>query len=354
MLKKGMLSSTALILILTLLLTACGGTKTENTPSSDGAAPANKPSPIIKMGYAKSVMSYPMTLLPETTENLNVELSSFSSGNDVMTALVSKSIDVAQITYLHYINAMAKGLDIVPISGQVNGGTDILAHKSLGLEADDWDGLKKIIAEFKAQNKPFRVAASRGSAQDIQMRGQFLAQGIDPAKDIEIINISNFADHVVAIEKGEVEMVTTVEPNASQARLSGAATHFTHPYDQPAGKLTNLIVTRSDVIKDRPADLEALVGGIVTLLGKIDTDKKVWIDVVNKYTPLDEATGQEALKNAYPDYQIHRQSAMAIVEMMLELQYISDNVAEKVGSNIDYTFLEKVTGKSKEELGYND
>ncbi|MDF2652230.1 MAG: transporter [Paenibacillus sp.] len=361
MVRKGLKFWVVASLVMMLVLTACGNTKTEK-PTANGAVPANegtkkessKPSPILKMGYAKSVMSYPMTLLPETTKNLNLELSSFSSGNDVLTALVSKSIDAAQITYLHYITAMGKDLDIVPISGQVNGGTDILVQKSLELKEDDWEGLKKVIDDFKKQKKPFRVAASRGSAQDIQMRGEFLLHGIDPLKDIQIINIPNVTDHVSAIEKGEVEMATTVEPVASMAKLSGTAKHFTFPYNQAAGKLTNLIVTRSDVIKDRPQDLKELVGGVVTLLNKLDTDKKIWIDVVNKYTPLDEKTGTEALKNAYPDYKIHRKSALAIVTMMKELNYIQTDVSEKVGKNIDYSFLSQVTGKTKEELGYND
>ncbi|RXZ76660.1 ABC transporter substrate-binding protein [Paenibacillaceae bacterium] len=353
-LKRGTIAALALIMV---LLAACGNATDSSKPAAAGegdkAAPP-KANPILKVGYAKSVMSYPMTLLPELTDDLNVELSSFASGNDVLTALVSKSIDAAQITYLHYITAVGKDLDIVPISGQVNGGTDLLAHKSLGLETDDWEGFKKIIQDFKNNGKPFRIGASRGSAQDIQMRGEFKKNGIDPLTDVQIVNIPNFADHIVAIEKGEVEMVTTVEPIATQARLSGQAVHFTYPYNQAAGKLTNLIVTRSDVIKDRPEDLTSFVGGVVALLDKLDTDKEEWINVVNKYTPLDEETGKEALKNAYPDYKIHRESALAIVAMMKELNYIQSDVSEKVGNNIDYTFLSKVTGKTKEELGYND
>lgn len=340
---------------LVMLLSACGNSETTATKEISAEEPESEVTvPILKMGYATSIMSYPMTLLPDYTENLEVELSSFSSGNDVMTALISKSIDVAQITYLHYITAMDKGLDIVPISGQVNGGTDMLIHKSLELEPDDWDGLKKLIAEYKEQGKTFRVAASRGSAQDIQMRGEFLLHGIDPMKDVEIINIANVSDHVTALERGEVEMTTSVEPVATMAKINGAAKHFAYPYNQDAGNLTNLIVTRSDVIEDRPKDLTAIVGGIVSVLDEIDSDKDLWIDVVNEYTTLDDETGSEALKNAYPDHKIHRESALAIVSMMQELNYIQSDVSDKVGANINYTFLSEVTGKPKEELGYND
>lgn len=366
--KNRMLNmSVALCMIAMMILAAAcgGGTNTGGTSATAGAPAAAaketpavaekpKPAPILKMGYAKSIMSYPLTLLPETTNNLNVELSSFSSANDVLTALISKSLDTAQITYLHYINAMAKGLDVVAISGQVNGGTDILVQKQLGLKENDWEGLKSAIAKLKAEGQTFKIGASRGSAQDIQLRGELVLNGIDPMKDVEFTNIANFADHVAAIGRGEVHMVATVEPVASQAKLSGEASHFTYPYNQAAGKLTNLIVTRSDVIKDRPNDLKAFVGGVVTLLDKIAAEKQVWIDTVNKYTPLDEKTGAEALGNAYPDHKIYRGSAQAIVSMMMELNYIQTDVKEKVGTNIDYTFLQHATGKTKEELGFND
>ncbi len=51
-------------------------------------------------------------------KGVEVEATGFNSGNDVLTALVSKSIDVAQVTYLHYITALDKGFDVVAVSGQ--------------------------------------------------------------------------------------------------------------------------------------------------------------------------------------------------------------------------------------------
>ncbi len=343
---RSRLKLVALLIVLGLVLFGCS--------SGDEETAANSKEQTAQFGYATSVMSYPMTLLPEYTEEVDVELTSFSSGNDVMTALVSGSLDVAQITYLHYIRAMESGFDIVAISGQVNGGTEILIKNDLDLAEDDWEGLKAIIEESKANGQPFRLATSRGSAQDIQIRAELRLNGIDPNKDIEIINISNTSDHVTALERGEIEMVATVEPVATMAIEKGSAKHFTFPYNQDAGKLTNLIVTRSDVIEEKPEVVEAVVGGIVEVIEKIDEDHDLWIEVVNEHTPLEAETGAKVLNNAFPDYKVHREAALSIVGMMLDLGYIQKDVSELVDENIDYQFLEKVTGKSKEELGYNE
>ena len=102
----------------------------------------------------------------------------------------------------HYATALDKGFDVVAISGQVNGGSQILVGNDLPIKENDWASLKKVIADHKAAGKPFRVAASRGNAQDIHMRGAFAKQGIDVNKDVQFVNIPNPSDHVQALRRG--------------------------------------------------------------------------------------------------------------------------------------------------------
>lgn len=328
------------ILMFSIVLTACS---TETGKKADTK---------IKLGFAKCAHCVPMALTPDLAKDVKIETINFPSGNDVLTALTSKEIDIAQVTYLHFITALDKGMDVVAISGQVNGGSEILTSKNVDLKEDDWEGLKKLISEYKKQGKPFRVAASRGNAQDIHMRGEFQLHGIDPVKDVQFINIANPADHAAALERGEIELICTVEPFASQIRLSGGGKHFAFPYKQAAGNLTNLIVTRSDVIKEHPEQVKEVVRAVVQLVDRLQGNKQVWVDVINKYTALDKTVANEALKNAFPDYKMHRQSAIAIVKMMKDLKYIQQDVSVKVEENMNYKFLSEVTGKPKEELGY--
>jgi ABC-type nitrate/sulfonate/bicarbonate transport system substrate-binding protein len=306
----------------------------------------------ITLGYAKCAHCTPLALTPKYASGVKLEAIAFNTGNDVLTALLSKSIDVAQVTYLHYATALDKGFDVVAISGQINGGSQILVDNNLPLGENDWAGLKKLIAQYKAQGKPFRVAASRGNAQDIHMRGAFLKQGIDINKDVQFINIPNPADHVQALRRGEVELICSVEPFASQIRQLKAAKFFAYPYDQAAGKLTNLMVTRSDVIAAKPKAVEEAVRAVVKVDELMVANKPLFVETIQKVTGLDKDIAASAVANLYPDYGMHRESAVAIAKMMRDLKYINSDVTVAVEKNLDYRFLEAATGKSKQALGY--
>lgn len=307
----------------------------------------------IKLGYAKCAHCTPLSLVPENAEEgAKIEAISFNTGNDVLTALMAKSIDVAQLTYLHYAIALDRGFDVVAISGQINGGSQILLGNELLVEQGDWAGLKALITKYKSENKPFRVAASRGNAQDIHMRGAFARHGVDINKDVQFVNIPNPSDHVQALRRGEVELITSVDPFASQIRSLKAAKFFDYPYDQAAGKLTNLILTRSDVIASNPDGVASIVKAIVKVNGMMTQDKSLFAQTIHKVTGLDLIIAADAVSNLYPDYAIHRKEALAVAAMMRDLKYIGSDVSAKVEQHLDYRFLEQATGKSKNELGY--
>jgi ABC-type nitrate/sulfonate/bicarbonate transport system substrate-binding protein len=308
--------------------------------------------PSIKMGYAKCAQCTPLALAPKYATNLKLEVTGFNTGSDVLTALVSKNIDVAQVTYQHYATALDKGFDVVAISGHISGGSQILIANDLPIKENDWAGLKKVIADYKAAGKPFRVAASRGNAQDIQMRGAFAKQGIDVNKDVQFINIPNPSDHMQSLRRGEVELICSVEPFATQIRQGKAAKFFTYPYDQASGKLTSLILTRSDVIASNRKGVEETVRAIVKVNDAMAADKPLLVDTIQKVTGLDKAVAAGAVDNLYPEYNMYRGSAVAIGAMMRDLKYINSDVSVGLDKNMDYSFLEAVTGKSKAALGY--
>ena len=308
--------------------------------------------PVIKLGYAKCAHCTPMSLTPQYAKGVQIEAIGFNTGTDVLTALVSKNLDVAQVTYLHYAIALDKGFDVVAISGQVNGGSAMLVGNDLAIVPNDWASLKKVITEYKAAGKPFRVAASRGNAQDIHMRGAFAKQGIDINKDVQFVNIPNPSDHLQALRRGEIELICTTEPFATQILQNKAAKMFGLPYDQAAGKLTNLILTRSDVVKEKPKQLEETVRAIVKVDEFIAADKGAFIDVISKVTGLDKAIATGAVDNLDPDPKMYRASAIAIAAMMRDLKYINSDVSAAVEKNMDYRFLEAATSRPKTELGY--
>jgi ABC-type nitrate/sulfonate/bicarbonate transport system substrate-binding protein len=306
----------------------------------------------LKLGFAKCAHCLPMALTPGLAKGVIIEATGFNSGNDVLTALVSKSIDVAQVTYLHYVTALDKGFDVVAISGQINGGSECLSAPALNLSKGDWEAFKRILEKAKTAGAPLKVAASRGNAQDIHMRGAFAKQGIDVNKDLQFVNIPNPSDHIAALRRGEIDMICTVEPFASQIRMADAGKSFVLPYDQAAGNLTNIVVTRSDVIASRRADVQAAVAAVVALVDMLKADKSAWLEVITRLTGLDGAIAAAALENAFPDYALHRPETVAIARMMKDLKYVSSDVTAAMDRTMDYSFLEAVTKRSRNELGY--
>ena len=308
--------------------------------------------PTIKIGYAKCAHCTPVSLMPQYAAGIKIEAINFNTGSDALTALVSKNVDIAQSTYQSYAIAMDRGFDVVTISGHVNGGSQILVGNDLPIKADDWDGLKHLVASFRAQGKPFRVAASRGNAQDLQMRGAMLAHGIDPNKDVQFINIPNPPDHMEAMRRGEVELICTVEPFATQIRQAGVAKLFSYPYDQDTGNLTGLFLTRPDVIAQRPKEVEAAIRAWLKVDDLISHDKGAWVDVIVKISGAPMPVALASVDNLFPDRAMHRQMAINIGQDMRKLGYVSRDVSSAIESHLDYRFLESITGKSKSELGF--
>lgn len=306
----------------------------------------------IKLGYAKCAHCTPLALTPQNASGVKIDAIGFNTGNDVLTALVSKSIDVAQVTYLHFATALDRGFDVIAISGQINGGSQMLIGNSVPVNENDWNGLKKLIAQYKAEGKSFRVAASRGNGSDLQMRGSFATHGIDVNKDVEFVNIPNPADHVQALRRGDVQLISTVEPYATQIRQLHAAKFFAFPYDQAAGNLANLIVTRPDVIASDPKGVQATVNAIIKVDDMVAKDKSLWVDTISKVTGLDKTIAAGAVENLSPDAKMYRGAAVQIGKMMHDLKYINSDVSSAIEKHMDYQFLETATGKPKTELGY--
>jgi hypothetical protein len=147
-------------------------------------------------------------------------------------------------------------------------------------------------------------------------------------------------------------MICAVEPFATQIRRADSGKHFAFPYDQAAGRLTNIVVSRSDVIAARRPDVQSVVTSIVDMNGKLKSEKGLWIDIINKLTGLDKDMAGAALENSFPDHALHRSATVAIAKMMTELKYISRDVTGEIDKRMDYSFLEAATKQSKNELGY--
>lgn len=335
--------SLALVTSVILLASGCGSSASSSASTSNA----------LSVGYASCAHCIPMSLIPDQAKSVKLDMHQFQNGNDSLMALMSKKVDVAQVTYGHLVTALNQGSPVVAISGQINGGSDIILSNDMKdkVSPGNWKELSSYIKQKASDGAKLKIGANRGSSQDLQMRAQFSAEGIDVNKELDFVNISNPADFKNNLVNKQIDLVSAVEPFASGSILSNSGYHFAYPYDQPMSNLTNIILTRDDVIKSKSDALQQFVDANVEVVKSLKDDTKPWVDAIVAKTSLDKATAQRAVKNATPDYTIKLKSAEQVAKTLKDLGYVQKDVSGEVSSHVDYSFLAKATKQSETQLG---
>lgn len=187
----------ASMLLLSMLLSACSKDSGELTKVRLGEVART-------VFYAPQYVALANDYFKE--EGLQVELQTTAGGDKTMTALLSNVIDIALVGAETSIYVYQQGSDDVVMNvAQLTqtDGTFLMSREKL----DDfsWDDLKGSV--FLGQRK--------GGMP--QMAGEFTLKkhGIDPKKDLELIQNVDFANIASAFASGTGQFVQLFEPQAS-------------------------------------------------------------------------------------------------------------------------------------------
>jgi ABC-type nitrate/sulfonate/bicarbonate transport system substrate-binding protein len=293
----------------------------------------------ITLGWNKSTANLAPFLSPQFSEKfgLKIELINFSSGVDTVTALISGQINIGQANPLALIRAVDRKIDLVQICGNTRGNSGIVAAKSLGLAEGDWDGLKRIIRERK--DKKLRLASSRGSINELVAISEFASHGIDVNKDLDLVNILNFAQHPQALRSGEFDMVVTFEPLITLSVAEGTGTLLSHPYSTAAGDLNTAFIARREWVLNNPEKTARFVATIVATQKALQNDKKLELNTAIKMTGVKAEILATALKNNRYEPRNGLDQMKALAKIAAEQKYTSRNVADELLNSVDDQFL---------------
>ncbi|GGA26580.1 ABC transporter substrate-binding protein [Paenibacillus physcomitrellae] len=248
--NKTKISMASLLVLMMVVLGACGNGNNANS-SGNSAAPSEASSNSGNAGGAGStqenvtirvgLVGGGMTpLIAQIGINdgsyekagITVKEEDFSSGADMVQALVGGSLDIALGSYEHVLRQQKNGLGVKAYGEIFNGGGYALVVKK--------DAPYQSLADLKGKT----LAVTKvGSLSDTVLREGLKEVGIDGNKDVQIINGGSGATMLAAIESGKTAGGMTSEPTISQMVATG---NYRVLYDPPYDFAGIVVMAKTD------------------------------------------------------------------------------------------------------------
>lgn len=276
----------ALLIVLALLATACGGQATAPTAAGSEAPQSLKK---IKVGYL-NVMDDAQAMLAKDAgfyekHGLDVELVLFGSGTDLIKAMVGGQLQAGVLGFTNAVSWAAKGADLKIVGGAQMGYHSILVRKGSGI---------KTVADLKGK----RLASQKaGSTADIVLNGVVLPQAGLSRNDLNMVYVAPEVA-IQSLAAGQVDGAFIFEP---YEQIAKATSEVEAIYE--IGKVWPfpcmvVITTGKMLADDREAVnqlLEAQKEAIIMMQEKPEEAARL---LVKRFIAQDELTGPAGAKKA--------------------------------------------------------
>ncbi|MBD7919620.1 ABC transporter substrate-binding protein [Cellulomonas sp. Sa3CUA2] len=279
----------ALTALIGLALGACASTAPDSTPATtDGTAqaddaPAAGEPVTVRLAALRAMPCAPTTQwLDHLPAGSKVEVTFFTAPADQVAALMSGSVDAACTGITIGLVANEQEQDIRIVAQTATKGTQLLAATDSGITS---------VADLRGK----KVASVPNSIHEVILRELLEAEGMDPATDLELINIA-LADQPGALCSGQVDAIAGNEPNSSFAILQGCGTQFADPYDTAIGAINIGIFTSQALIDSDPALVQAIVDAQAASVEALNDDPSLALDVATEWG-FDKAAVEQSLEN---------------------------------------------------------
>ena len=183
----------------TALVVACAPGSIAVPPSSPTAVASRTPKPVrpLKVGHLARQLG---NLVPQYEEvgpkhGVKFEVSLFPDGASLLAALSTGDILLAAPTKVQLVQAMNRGVDLAMVCGYAGGYITFITPKDSNATPGDWRTLGRAGRTGLGTPPRPRIGVPTASLQYVSTLERLKAAGLDPEKDVEIINVP-FNEHV--------------------------------------------------------------------------------------------------------------------------------------------------------------
>jgi NitT/TauT family transport system substrate-binding protein len=234
-------------------------------------------------------------------EGLEVEIPDFAGGAKALQALVGGSADMVSGAFEHTINMQAKKQPIKAVVLQASYSSIVLVMP------------KDKAANYKSAKdlKGLKIGVTApGSSTNMFVNNLLAKSGLKPS-DVSIIGVGAGAGAVAAMEKGEIDAMSNLDPVITQLESTGK---FVAVADSRTEKgmqeiyggdyLASCLYANDDFIKKNPATTQAAVNAMVRALRWLAkaTPEQIVAVVPQAYLSGNRAVYQQALQKNLGGY----------------------------------------------------
>jgi NitT/TauT family transport system substrate-binding protein len=277
-------------------------------------------------------------------EGLDVEINDFGGGAKSLQALIGGSVDVVTGAYEHTIRMQAKGQDVRAITELGRFPAIVIAVKK------DKAGQVKSAGDFKGLK--IGVTAP-GSSTALTAQYAMVKAGLKPS-DAAIIGIGSGASGVAAMQKGEIDVISHLDPVIAKLEADGdivvlidtrteAGTRALFGGSNPAATL----YSKKDFIDANPGTTQALVNAFMKSLKWLQTAKPqdVADTVPPEYHLGDKALYLKAVQNSLESYSrtgiVPAEGMASVMDMLKQLDPELKDAKVDLAATFDDRFVKK-------------
>ena len=256
-------------------------------------------------------------------EGLDVTLTQFSSGSELVAGLESGKLDAALIGSVPTLVNQSTGHDICIFGGAMTNGHGVVIKPEYTEGLDEWD-----VTILKGRT----IAVPRTTIQELEVLQILDAYGLsyseDEGADVRLVYFSSQSDAYNALASAEIDAVTTYSPYMSRAVSEGYEIVFNCADEeifknQPCCRQVAL----SSALADRHDAYVSFERAMIKAYAFFRTEHESTVADVYEYIPIDEEliefelySGGYADSNPDPD----KQATIALKEGAVEFGYIED------------------------------
>ena len=259
--------------------------------------------------------------------DLDVEIIAMQGGTQLVQAMVGSSIDFAVMGGA-FLTGAVKGADLVMVATHMDKFPYSLVVRPMIKRPEDLKGTKLAISRF-------------GSSSDAGLRVALQRSGLNPDKDVTILQVGGQTARYAALKAGAVDGTVVIPPLSSAAQRGGYnviinMTKLGLPFPQEG------VVASRQYIANRRDTLLRFMKGFLEAVKDIKTDKEFAIATISKHLRMDPKKDRQALEDSFQE---------VVLEQMLKVPHPS---LEAVKAALDLLEKERPSKASADPRDYVD